>query len=393
MEYIEAPSIQEISHKLVFPRIKWLSKEKFQEYINKGKQIYPFIKNRDNSSLSNCYFIGKTIQHNLDEGVRYNQYYQYYDHDDYRPQSGNREGNVFSLEIIGTVFKNTETDEWQLNVPHGSNCVEVKKNFLILSIEDPNCFEWKKTSKAKIPRNALRGCIDRVCNEFFYIGKTSFESENPSYYQNEWKPYEQPSKVPKLFGKVHPSHSVMYVAFDNLELAYDTYDTLCLKPSPNKLKNLCRLELRKLLAHSNEKIEKINQNGLFFLPDSLVNFVKYPNFLVVGEYMLKGEKVVRKDGKFELVIENDNTLVCKSIILNKEKLSKEELVEAENTQIKRIIASNVHSLWLTRFQVALYKADSRVRVIHNFFDKSPEYAITIDDSSEPNIRVVEIKDL
>ncbi|RNA36666.1 hypothetical protein BpHYR1_043198, partial [Brachionus plicatilis] len=41
MEYNESPSIQEINHKLVFNRIKWLTKEKFVQYLKKGKEIYP----------------------------------------------------------------------------------------------------------------------------------------------------------------------------------------------------------------------------------------------------------------------------------------------------------------------------------------------------------------
>ncbi|RNA30369.1 hypothetical protein BpHYR1_047332, partial [Brachionus plicatilis] len=338
-------------------------------------------------------YIGKTIQHNLDEGVRFDEYNSYFYPDQDQPIESTQRDNSFNLEIIGTVLKNTNNKEWQLNVPHGSTTIQINKNFLVLSIEDPTTFQWITTKKANIPIYALRGCIDRQTNEYFYIGKTSFESENPSFYNNGWNAYENPSRVPVLFGKVHPGHQVMYTPFDGLELAYDIYDILCLKPSPSRLRNLCRWELRSLLDHSNEKIEKINENQNIFLPKSLLDFIKYPSYLTVGDYMLRGEKIVRKDGKFELTIAGDGNLICQSIITNKDKLSNEELVELENTQIKRIIAYQVHSIWLLRFQVALYKLNTKVKLIKNFYETSPEYVLTIDEADIPNLVIKKINEL
>ncbi|CAF0746278.1 unnamed protein product [Brachionus calyciflorus] len=381
MEYIEAPSIQEIDHKLTFKQIKWLSKTKFEDLLSKGKQIHPFISNENNR---NRFYIGKTIQHDLEEGVRLNNYHYYY-HDN---NARENEQNELNLEIIGTIFLNPETKQWQLNVAHNSGVIEIKKNFLVLSIEDPNSYQWITTNENKIPKYALRGCVDRVSNEYFYFGRTGFDSENPKYYQNDWIAYEHPTKVPNLFGKVHVGHSLMYVPYDNKELAYTIYDVLCIKPSPSRLKNLCRLELRNLLSHSNERIERINQNeSKIFLPECLISFIKYPSYLSVGEYMLNGEKIIRKDGKFEMTIERDGKFVCKSIIANRDKLSQKDLIDQEDTQFKRIIAYGVHSVWLSRFQIVLYKLNNKIKVIHNFYDKSPEYALTIDDSDTPNFTV------
>lgn len=393
MEYIESPSIQEINHKVVFKRIKWLTKDKFLNYLNKGIEIYPNIET--SLSTKERFYIGKTIQHDLAEGVRFNEYSSYYhyqeEHDE--PVETSQRDNNFNLEIIGTVLKNSITKEWQLNVPHGTNTVTINRNFLVLSIEDPASFQWITTKKANIPIYALRGCIDRQTNEYFYIGRTSFESESPSFYNNGWHEYENRSKVPILFGKVHPGHQLMYAPFDGLELAYQTYDILCLNPSPTKLKNLCRWELRKLLSHSNEKIEQINQNQNIYLPKSLLDFIKYPSYLTVGDFMLKGEKIVRKDGKFELTISDNGNLICQSIIKNKEKLSNNELSELENTQIKRIISYQVDSIWLLRFQVALYKLNTKVKVIKNFFETSPEYILTIDESDIPNLVIKKINEI
>lgn len=382
MEYIESPSIQEINRKVTFEPIKWLNKDKFLKYLKMGKEIYPNIENTNDK----CY-IGKTLHTNLNEGIRFNEYNSHFIDE---PFERRQQNNNFNLEIIGTIKKNKTNNEWQLNVSHGSNAIQIKDNFLILSLEDTQSFQWVTTQKANIPSYALRGCIDQQTNEYFYIGRTSFESENPYIYSpstNVWNAYENPSGIPALFGKVHTSHQLMYVAYNGLEIAYETYDILCLKPSPSKLKNFCRWELRNLLKHSNENIEKINENQNIFLPKSLLDFIKYPSYLTVGDCMLRGEKIVRKDGKFELIIDNNGNLVCQSIIKNKDKLSNDELIELENTQIKRIVSYQIHSIWLLRFQVAFYKLNTKVKVICNFFENTPEYILTIDESETPNLLI------
>lgn len=380
MEYCEAPSIQQISRKLLFPAIKWLTKEKFEECVNKNQDIHPHLDpmEADSSSKSsaNRLYIGKTIQNNINEGVRFA----------YR--SDNRQIN---LEIIGTVSKSLD-NQWHLSVPHASTVFEIKKDFLVLSIEDPDSFEWIKTIGDDIPKYALRGCIDINTNEYFYIGKTSQDTEMPEYYQNfVWNKFRE-STLPKLFGKIHPTHKCFYAPFNKLELSFSTYDILCLKPSPANLKILARLEIRNILNHSNENMSLINRNksGRKYVPEGLVNFIKYPAYLTVGEYMLRGEKLVREDGKFEMLIESDGSLVTRSIIKNRDSLSKEELIELENVQIKRKIDYNVSSIWLHRFQVAFYNADRRVFVKHNFYNKSPEYKFTIDDTDTPSYTVTEI---
>lgn len=392
MEYVESPSIQEINHKVIFKQIKWLNKDKFLEYLKKGKEIYPNIENNKEKV-----YIGKTIQNNLNEGIRFNEYNShYYYNNQNEPFERSHRDNNFNLEIIGSVLKNKVNKEWQLNVSYGSSAIQMKDNFLVLSIEDADSFQWITTQKANIPIYALRGCIDQQTNEYFYIGKTSFESENPSTYNlsnNVWNLYENRSRIPLLFGKVHTGHELMYAPYDGVELAYKIYDILCLKPSPSKLKNLCRWELRNLLNHSNENIEKINQNQNIYLPKILLDFIKYPSYLTVGDYMLRGEKIVRKDGKFELIIDKNGNLVCQSIIKNKDKLSNDELVELENTQIKRIVSYQIHSIWLLRFQVAFYKLNTKVKVIRNFFENWPEYILTIDESETPNIIIKKINEI
>ena len=88
----------------------------------------------------------------------------------------------------------------------------------------------------------------------------------------------------------------LLVPFNDLELEIKKYEVLFLKASPAALKILCRTFIRKKMNHSNEAIGKITQ-----IPVTLNNYIKYPSFLKTGDYMLKHEKIVSDDGKFELV--------------------------------------------------------------------------------------------
>ena len=90
--------------------------------------------------------------------------------------------------------------------------------------------------------------------------------------------------------------------FRHLELRFRNFKILCLRPSPAPLKVLCRSVIRLLTNHSNEKITQINQStGELFIPGDLIKYLRYPSNLRVCDYMLKGEKIVREDQKYELV--------------------------------------------------------------------------------------------
>lgn len=110
MEYLEAPSISCAERRLVYPVIKWLSKEKFIEYMDLARkfpaipeyQIYPHIadplaEDEEGSVSDRAVFIGKSIP-TLDEGVRCW-------HSDER------------LELIGSVVYNISTKDWELQIP------------------------------------------------------------------------------------------------------------------------------------------------------------------------------------------------------------------------------------------------------------------------------------
>ena len=214
------------------------------------------------------------------------------------------------------------------------------------------------------------------------------------YYLNSFIDMIQFEEIPHLFGKVHVNHKCLYAPFNKLELIFSEYEILCLKPTPNKLSILCRELIRSLTKNSNKNIELINKNsnGLIYVPESLISFIKYPSYLASGEYMLKNEKVVREDGQFELVILNDGSLVIRSLVnVNVKNLSKERLLELRDTQIQRIIKTNVNSIWLHRFQIVFFviqpNNQKRVSIYNTLSNESPEYSLMIDDANIPDLKV------
>jgi hypothetical protein len=117
--------------------------------------------------------------------------------------------------------------------------------------------------------------------------------------------------------------------------------------------------------------------------------VDWPEWLSVGEYMLRGEKIVRKDGKYEMEIQRNGNLVIKS--RQEPSPSPSEVAAgAADTQVLNTMISDVDSLWLHRFQLAVYKSNQRVKVMHCFYDESPEYRLMIDqgDPADYTIQVV-----
>ena len=254
-------------------------------------------------------------------------------------------------------------------------------------------------SKANlIPKYALRGAIDEFTNEYFHVGRSiPDDTEIICSYCDVGRYYNSTrfnETIPHLFGKVHVSHKCLYAPFNKLELIFSDYEILCLKPSPNKLSILCRELIRSLAKNSNKNIELINKNsnGLIYVPESLISFIKYPSYLASGEYMLKNEKIVREDGQFELVILNNGNLVIRSLItVNDQEKSKKELLELKDTQVERIIKTNVNSIWLHRFQIVFFLVQNnnqkRVWIYNTLSNESPEYSLMIGDAYIPDLKV------
>lgn len=127
MEFEETAAIRNRRRQIEFPRLKWLNKEKFEEYIKQKKPVYPFTLRspdyggggggNDELSIDTRTFVGRTIDTHVSEGVPYG-----FDHftDSHRK---------LNLELVGTVsccfqtssngdFSQKNALTWKLTVTH-----------------------------------------------------------------------------------------------------------------------------------------------------------------------------------------------------------------------------------------------------------------------------------
>ena len=278
MEYQEPPNVKDLQRTYNFPKISWLDINYFKEIENKI-QIHPNIKEADGRKM----YIGKTVP-------------------DY---SDNR--NPMSLnEIIGAVIQDLDGN-FSLKVPFDSTVFNIKENFVVLSIEDENSYHWIKDSNGHLPKFSLRGSICSNPLEFLYIGRSILNDSSAKFFQYPRMELLNQTVEPS-FGKIHSSHNCLYVPLDDKELAFNEYEVLCLKPSPTTLKEICCSVIRNSLGQNAHDMKEKFQSKL---PNELIKYLEYPVSLSYGEYMLKGEKILSKCGRYELLINNENKLICK----------------------------------------------------------------------------------
>lgn len=142
MEFTEAPSIELVSRRLQYPLIKWLTKAKFEEMLQRQDThdaIQPCIADADRANSR--IYVGKSVQTHTGEGISYSSY-QYYNY------TGG--SSRINLEIIGSVIRDDMTGQWELHVSHGSSEVVIKKEFWVLCIDDSRVFEWVPTQKVSL---------------------------------------------------------------------------------------------------------------------------------------------------------------------------------------------------------------------------------------------------
>lgn len=113
--------------------------------------------------------------------------------------------------------------------------------------------------------------------------------------------------------------------------------------------------------------------------------------------MIKGERLVREDGKYELLIESNDQLVCRSVIRESDiaNLSPSDLEELKARQIVNIITYHpADSIWLHRFNCVVYQKNARLYILKNFFDRAADYQLAIKenggDDGAPTIEIIEI---
>jgi len=126
----------------------------------------------------------------------------------------------------------------------------------------------------------------------------------------------------------------------------DNFETLCLKVSPAPLKTLCRSAVRSYANYSQKNIKAINSIGHQLVPESLIQFLKYPAYLSAGEYMIRNEKLVDENDRFELAFDSVGNLVSRS--LGSKRDAGGELKES-------VIARNIDLIWINRLKSVFRK--------------------------------------
>jgi hypothetical protein len=369
MELSEYPLVEGgDSRALFFPKIKWLTKTKFEELLNKNKPIYPCLEfeSKSNKKKESRIFVGKTIP-KLPETIV-----------DTDLLNMTEPHSHLNLELVGNVVK-FDDGKWILIITFRGYVYEIEDDFLVLSIKDSNSFYWASNidDKSNSPRfefnnkdiskYALKAGVDRSENKFIYIGRSLKESQfnqRPKYYSNSWF-YIYDSKMPQVFGKINPTYKLLFTPCKDLEIGHDQFETLCLKASPASLKMLCRSAVRSSMNYSQKNIKSMRKN----LPESLVNFLKYPSSLKSGEYMLSDEKLVHESGQYEVFIDRETGDLC---ILNHEN-------EIEN---RKILASNIDLIYLNRFNAVFYNHEKKRAIAHrSIYDNINGCVFSIDSNN------------
>ncbi len=180
----------------------------------------------------------------------------------------------------------------------------------------------------------------------FILGRTLEDSPSrPKYYSNGWYHFDE--QVPQIFGKVREPYYLMFVPLKNLEIGMDHFETLCLKASPASLKTLCRTAVRSYTSYSQKNIKSLNSYKHQLVPDSLIEFLKYPSYLTPGEYLLKNEKLVDENDQYELIFDNVGNLVCRSI----DNIKNGVVCKLEES----VIARNIDLIWINRLKCVFRK--------------------------------------
>lgn len=162
--------------------------------------------------------------------------------------------------------------------------------------------------------------------------------------------------------------------------------------------------------------------------------------------MIKGERLVREDGKFEILIDKKDNLICREVI-SENKLEKNENKEDENSKKPKenndsfskfppnisnllnratcslrkitpffsknhprisnsdksesddddeeqpaheIIEYDADSIWLHKSHCVVYNKNGNLQILSNFYDKMPEYKFHINYSDPPSFEISEL---
>lgn len=419
MEFREFPSVEGgVDRRLVFSEIKWINRDKFTQTIGNGVEIHPCL-NEDEPCLTRRVYVGKSIPkrppsaEDQTGAVQFPSYFQY-------------------LEIIGNVYCIRETvdglsrDRWILKITYNGHAFEIEDDFLVLQIEDRNSYFWSSNLDSNVlnnnffvfcnkdvPKYALRAAFDKHEHKYNYVGRLLTEEsiqsalglnnlntkfnlrKRPKFYSNAWIGFDDDLK--QSFGKINRSYRLLFVAYKNIEIGCDCFETLCMKASPAPLKMLCRSAIRAYVNYSQKNIKSINdarRHSRPMIPNSLIDFLKYPSYLKVGEFMLKDEKLVREDDTFEVFIDSTTgNLMCRALNSNDNRLcelvagqpNEPTIQQTDTGESENVIAHNIDNIWLHRFHAIFYNhMNSRAIKTHSIYDGDLKYKFIIEwDQTQP----------
>ena len=94
--------------------------------------------------------------------------------------------------------------------------------------------------------------------------------------------------------------------------------------------------------------------------------------------MIKNERIIRSDGKYELTIDSSNTLRSRPL---KEDMNDQK----ENDNNIQPCRQGVDSIWLHRNCCVMYGTDGNVRIVRGYYDRNSDYKMTIGDANPPQI--------
>jgi hypothetical protein len=150
----------------------------------------------------------------------------------------------------------------------------------VLKVKTPNSYEWVKTSSACLCKvnYPLRVCFNAVTNECLYAARTLGSNKCIGHVSSKT---DFKLCVPNSKNDVDK---------------YDTFEILCLKPTPTTLKNLCRIKLRLILDQDNFKIRQLTQ----LIDENAVEYIVHPHTLRFNQCLLKDQCIVSENGQYKL---------------------------------------------------------------------------------------------
>ena len=147
------------------------------------------------------------------------------------------------------------------------------EGYKILTMEEPDAFEWGTYSDGDVPSTAIPGGTTKDSEEL-YIGRTVTNSDVMIGKTWQGEPINLPvARVTntQLVGKIHCSHHCLYVPWDGKEYVYPSYEVLMGKFRPKSLQHLCRNVIITATLGIPGRVDKLS------LPLHLKDFCKVKN--------------------------------------------------------------------------------------------------------------------